>query len=181
MREVSEGRLIHPAIVVLAAISLSACTASGSPAPGSVATITSPSSTTAPTSPVEGTWLGPVLTIAQAKEVVPKEFWDGVFGSAVIAKKTVQFQVRIGDGRFTAFESDDGGDFRVGQSGNITIDGHRIHLLDDIGAVYTYRWDLSEGLLRLDAIRISAPPTDGIPDRVFQHLIYESQPFTKES
>ena len=177
-------RMTSLVIVIVAVMSQACSSATGSPAteaPASGASTTAAPSI-ATTSPIDGTWSGPVLTIAQAKKFVPQKYRARVFGPIIRAGKSVQFQLRIGDGRLTQVEVDDRHDTTIGQAGNITIDGHLIHMLDDSGAVYTYRWDASPGSLHLEVVRITgAFPTDGVPDRVFQHLIYESQPLTKES
>lgn len=163
------------ALTTLFAVALVACSSKtggiASPTRGVPATVST-------SSPIDGMWEGPTLTVGEAHADVPSRYWAGVFVENLHAKETVQFELRLQDGRWTEVESVDHRQPDIGQAGAFTVEGDLIHMNDGL-ASYTYRWTISAGALRLTLLEDDSGPTGSVPDRIFQHLIYEAHPFTK--
>jgi hypothetical protein len=176
-------RSLIQALALVTVLVAAACGGSASSAPTvPVAPSTATSFSSASSSPVEGIWLSPVLTIDQARASVPRRYWTKLLAASFPMHKTVRYELRILSGQWVALESDDGAAYNVDQKGSVTVTGSVLRMIEDgTGLLYAYRWAINSGALRLTLVHDTSGPANGVPDRVFQHLIYESHPFTRST
>jgi hypothetical protein len=90
---------------------------------------------------------------------------------------SISFALRLQDGRWTQYESIDGGPDEVGWEGTYeVVDEHTVVATDPCGPI-TYRFTLHGTDLTLDVVDDAC----GGEDLLFQTAIFETAPFTQES
>src|SRR4051812_36618320 len=189
---------MHRRIIIVAAgaLGLAACGSSGgSPANTTTAArpqthLASPSSappasptasvTSETTSPVEGHWLSRVLTPADVRPTVPKRY----LSTFVDGWKTIQFGLKIEDGYWTEYYIKDGGAPTPSDyGGTYSISGNKIPRPGPPGGPpqNVFEWRVEGNHLTLTMLEDGEADSNGVPDRVYTHVIYEAHPFTKQS
>jgi hypothetical protein len=129
---------------------------------------------------IDGRWVTPALSRHEYLAAIPSRYRDEVSRNQHM-KASISFELTLRDGRWAAIERRPDRPPVEGQIGTFFVDGDHVAMTDSSGNRYLYRWTISGDALTLVVLRNTAGPTDGVPDRVFQHLIYELQPFTRVS
>jgi hypothetical protein len=137
-----------------------------------------PTSTTPRGTPIDGRWVTPSLNRHEYLAAIPSKYRDEVSRNQDM-RASISFELTLHDGRWAAIERRPDRPPVEGQIGTFFVDGDHVVMTDPTGGNYVYRWTISGDTLTLAVLRNTAGPTDGVPDRVFQHLIYELQPFTR--
>jgi len=138
-----------------------------------------PPTPTAPRgTPIDGRWVTPSLSRHEYLAAIPSGYRDEVSRNQHVTV-SISFELTLQDGRWAAIERRPDRPPVEGQIGTFFVDGDHVSMTDSSGNRYLYRWTISGDTLTLAVLRNTAGPTDGVPDRVFQHLIYELQPFTR--
>jgi hypothetical protein len=137
-----------------------------------------PTSTAPGGTPIDGRWVTPSLHRHEYLAAIPSKYRDEVSRNQHM-RVSISFELTLRDGRWAAIERRPDHPPVEGQIGTFFVDGDHVVMTDPTGGNYVYRWTISGDTLTLAVLRNTAGPTDGVPDRVFQHLIYELQPFTR--
>ncbi len=128
--------------------------------------------------PIDGRWVTPSLSRHEYLAAIPSKYQDEVSRNQDVTV-SISFELTLENGRWAAIERRPDRPPVEGQVGSFFVDGDHVVMTDPTGTRYVYRWTINGDTLTLDVLQNSAGPTDGVPDRVFQHLIYELQPFTR--
>jgi hypothetical protein len=137
-----------------------------------------PTSTAPLGTPIDGRWVTPSLNRHEYLAAIPSKYQDEVSRNQHMTR-SISFELMLEDGRWAAIERRPDQPPAEGQIGTFFVDGDHVVMTDSSGDRYLYRWTISGDTLTLAVLQNTAGPTDGVPDRVFQHLIYELQPFTR--
>jgi hypothetical protein len=140
----------------------------------------SPTATAPPGTPIDGRWVTPSLSRQEYLVAIPSKYRDEVSRNQDVTV-SVSFELTLEDGRWAEIERRPDRPPVEGQAGTFVVHGERVRMTDSTGTTYIYRWTISGDTLTLAVLRDTAGPTGGVPDRVFQHLIYELQAFTRVS
>jgi hypothetical protein len=137
-------------------------------------------STPPPGTPIDGRWVTPSLSRQEYLAAIPSKYRDRVSRNQDVTE-SISFGLVLEDGRWAAIERRPDRPPVEGQTGTFLVHGERVTMTDPTGTTYLYRWTVSGDTLTLVLLRDTAGPTGGVPDRVYQHLIYELQAFTRVS
>jgi hypothetical protein len=129
--------------------------------------------TRALTSPLEGTWRGGKVTLANLTSELTEEDARFVLNENGASEYMVT-SLRLSGDRWQVSVSADGGPDLPAQAGLFSIKGNLIHMAEPAGAKYVYRYSLDGDTLRIHLVDSDAPPGDDI----FQYAHY-GQPFVK--
>ena len=127
---------------------------------------------------IDGRWVTPSLSRHEYLAAIPPKYRDEVSRNQHVTV-SISFELTLRHGRWALIERRPGRPPVEGQGGAFFLDGDHVVMKDPTGGSYVYRWTISGDTLTLAVLQNSAGPTDGVPDWVFQHLIYELQPFTR--
>ena len=138
----------------------------------------SPTASAPSRTPIDGRWVTPSLSRQEYLAAIPARYRDKVSRNQDVTV-SVSFELTLEAGRWAEIERRPDRPPVEGQGGTFLVDGERVRMTDPTGTTYIYRWKISGDTLTLAVLRDPAGPTGGVPDRVFQHLIYELQAFTR--
>ncbi|HEX2029792.1 MAG TPA: hypothetical protein VHL78_00115 [Actinomycetota bacterium] len=166
-----------PALALVVAL-LSGCGGGGGggPAPAAPAAEESPGEA----SPLEGMWVGGEVTEDELVTGGLTKKEAGVVFQANEATSTMVTTLRLSGDSWQSFVSADGGPDVHAQFGTFTVEGDLIRMVDELGANYTYRYELDDDVLAIELIETDAGPSNGIRDEAFQYAHYEAEPFERQ-
>ena len=188
-------RLLAPVllpILALLAVSMIACSSSGSVAsPQAAASASAPASSTpappsaapspsASTDPLaEGDYMSPPLTAEMMVAAFEAHGLDPAGARSFVAEEGFTenevVTMRLADGQLTVLQSLDGGTPTVGWEGSYEfVDDHTFVAGDDYPITYEFRWEGDK--LYMSVIKDLYPDP---MDLIAQVAIYESAPFTR--
>ena len=89
------------------------------------------------------------------------------------------FTLRISGGRWALYVSKDGGPAVEDDSGAYTITGGTVTIRHSTTGSDTHRWSVNGDMLRLTYASDTFGPVAGIPEEVFQRVLYMSSSWTR--
>ncbi len=129
-------------------------------------------------SPLEGRWLGGEVTLVDLRRLRSDKEANFVF-EANRARESLVTRLDLRGDHWQTLVSIDGGDFEGAQAGTYSVDGDRVHMVDEQGANYTYGFELDGDELRIRLLESDAGmAAPGISDDAFQAAHY-AEPFQR--
>lgn len=145
------------------------------------AAASAPASAPAATSPLEGVWHTGVVTPDDAQTTLQaaglQQWIQPFLANSGFAASNV-FTLRILGGRWVQYWSKDGGVDEDNDDGAYTISADTVTISHGPQGSDTYRWSVQGDTLTLTFQSDTFPPTNDIPEEVFQRAFYTA-PFTR--
>lgn len=141
------------------------------------------SATLSAVSALEGTWRTPPISPRDADDTLRRhglEKWiERIRPESPIKPDTVLI-LHIHDLEWDLYGSSDGGPLKeIDDDAAMQVNGNKVEVVHRTGST-TYRWSIDDGdILTLDWLGTTQPPHRGIPDEVFQRVLYMTQDFTR--
>jgi hypothetical protein len=134
-------------------------------------------------SPLEGTWVTDPITKRDAERTLRQNAlakWTDRFGRlSPIADGTVLI-LEIGD-QWDLYRKVKGGPREeVDYDASYSVDGNKLTVTHSAGS-NDFRWSIDSDTLRLRWLRTSIPPSEGVPEEVFQRALYMTSVFERQN
>lgn len=156
---------------------------STSPSPSEPSATVSATPSPEPVSPLEGTWQTAPLSRSDAEETLREfalERWIERFrGVTPIVDDTVLI-LQIGE-QWDLYRQVNGGPREeVDFNAEYGVKGNEVVVTHSTGS-NTFRWSIDGDRLALEWVQTTIPPSDGVPEEVFQRALYMTGEFERES
>jgi hypothetical protein len=147
---------------------------------------TPPAATATTAASLEGAWLVSLTRAEMTAALAAGGFAglsDRFFREERMPADGTRFLLRIQDGRFSGVYNDgldEKGEWYVGWSGTVTVQGDQIELTDPKeGTVETLRFAVTGDRLRLTPLRATPETLHGLPTLAFDHAYVAAKPFAR--
>jgi hypothetical protein len=144
----------------------------------------SPSPTLEQASPLEGTWSAGPISQKETEETLRKyglAKWIEDFNAVGLFKSPLTLSLTIEEGEWDLFGKAKGGQPEgIDYDAEYVLQGDRVGKIHATGAT-TLKWSVSDDVLTLEWMKTTEPASDGIPDKVFQHALYMTENFKRQS
>jgi hypothetical protein len=133
-------------------------------------------------SALEGVWHTELVTpddMAAVLQVAGLQEYTQPFLAAEEPGESNVFTLRVSAGRWVFYWSRDGGLQLEQDSGAYTIDGDTVTIRHDDQGSDTHRWSVDGDTLTLTYVSDTFPSTQGIPEEVYQRVLYMSSPWAR--
>ena len=143
------------------------------------------SETLSAVSALEGTWRTPPISLRDAEDTLRRhglEKWVERFRPESPIKSDTVLILHIHDLEWDLYGSSDGGPREeIDYDAAMQVSGSKVEVVHRTGST-SYRWSVDDGhILKLTWLSTTQPPYRGIPDEVFQRVLYMTQDFTKST
>jgi hypothetical protein len=175
---------VKAACAVAALLLLIGCGSDASP-PASDPSATPPvtSATDPAANPLEGSWETDPITLVDAKETLRKydlAKYVKSFGSlSPIVEKTTLI-LDLHDGEWDLYgQVEDDTLFEIDYDAAYTVEGDEVTVVHSAGE-NTFRWSMDGDRLTLEWLSTTIPDSKGVPEEVFQRVLYMTADFHRQ-
>ena len=141
-----------------------------------------PSAAASVASALEGVWHTKGVTpddMAAVLQAAGLQEYTQPFLAAEKPGESNVFTLRVSAGRWVFYWSRDGGLELEQDSGAYAIDGDTVTIRHGDQGTDTHRWSVQNDMLTLTYVSDTVGPTQGIPEEVYQRVLYMSSPWTR--
>jgi hypothetical protein len=165
-----------------AAASALATTSAAASATAPAAGGSAPTPSSGATSPLVGVWKTGSVTKDQMVAALQRaglQKWIQPFLATGIGDDNV-FTLRIKDGHWVQYWSSGGGSSEENDTGGYSIDGTKVTVSHGSNGSDSFEWSVSGDQLTLTVGVDTVPPSNGIPENVYQTAFYAAAPYVRQ-